>query len=207
MRLDHTVSSSSEVAVRYSFADRSLFEPFSGPGFSVVPGYGNDVPRRAQNLMISETIFSPVHSKRIAARLQPRARGVLQEAKASASTGKSACRSSTNPSDFGLTFITVPGFSPLGDEVNNPQQGVTNTYQMLDGLTYTHGHHLLKFGAEFRAQQQNAFRDVQSRGFLIFSGYPLAIRFRICCLVFRPYGRRAAGQSSAFPHHIQFLRQ
>ena len=45
---------------RYSFADRRLFEPFSGPGFSSLPGYGNDVARRGQNAVASAThILSP----------------------------------------------------------------------------------------------------------------------------------------------------
>ena len=38
---------------RYSFADRRLFEPFSGPGFSSLPGYGSDVDRRGQNFVAS----------------------------------------------------------------------------------------------------------------------------------------------------------
>src|SRR6185295_7356573 len=60
VRVDHVVSSRSALAFRYSFGDRSLFEPFAGASFSVVPGYGNDVSRRSQNAMISEThVFSP----------------------------------------------------------------------------------------------------------------------------------------------------
>ena len=76
---------------------------------------------------------------------------------------------SQNPRDFGLSFITISGFSPLGHEFNNPQQSTTNMYQVLDGVTYVRGRHVLKFGLDFRAVQQNAFRDVQSRGFLTFS--------------------------------------
>jgi len=76
---------------------------------------------------------------------------------------------SKNPRDFGLSFITISGFSPLGDEYNNPQQSATNMFQVLDGASYARGKHLLKFGFDFRSVQQNAFRDVQSRGFLTFS--------------------------------------
>ena len=60
VRVDHIFNSSSTWAFRYSFGDRDLFEPFAGSGFSLVPGYGNDVTRRSQNAMISEThVFSP----------------------------------------------------------------------------------------------------------------------------------------------------
>ena len=34
--------------------------------------------------------------------------------------------------DLGLSFITITGFSPLGDEGNNPQNSVTNVYQFLN---------------------------------------------------------------------------
>jgi len=73
--------------------------------------------------------------------------------------------------DLGLSFITVTGFSPLGDEGNNPQDGVTNVYQFINNSSYVHGNHIVKFGADVRFTQQNAFRDVESRGRLQFSPF------------------------------------
>jgi hypothetical protein len=73
--------------------------------------------------------------------------------------------------DLGLSFITITGFSPLGDEGNNPQNSVTNVYQFLNNSSYVHGNHLIKFGADLRFSQQNAFRDVESRGRLQFSPF------------------------------------
>lgn len=54
VRLDHASPQGSALTARYSFSDRQLFEPFSGPGFSAVPGFGNDAPRRAQNLLVND---------------------------------------------------------------------------------------------------------------------------------------------------------
>src|SRR5262249_9794684 len=60
VRLDHQISKASEFNARYSFNDRDLFEPFTGPIFAQVPGFGDRVPRRGQNAMIGEThIFTP----------------------------------------------------------------------------------------------------------------------------------------------------
>ncbi|HJP95551.1 MAG TPA: TonB-dependent receptor, partial [Pyrinomonadaceae bacterium] len=73
--------------------------------------------------------------------------------------------------DAGLSFITITGFSPLGDEGNNPQNSVTNVYQFLDNASYIHGNHFFKFGVDLRFSQQNAFRDVESRGRLQFSPF------------------------------------
>jgi hypothetical protein len=171
VRLEHALSSSSELTARYSFADRDLFEPFTGPSFPAVPGFGDNVPRRGQNFMIGEThIFSTALVNEARFAFSRVAAAVLQE-----NSGTSINKQvglpelSKNPRDFGLSFITISGFSPLGDEYNNPQQSATNMFQVLDGASYARGKHLLKFGFDFRSVQQNAFRDVQSRGFLTFS--------------------------------------
>jgi hypothetical protein len=172
IRLDHSLNNSSNLVFRYSFGDRDLFEPFTGPTFSLLPGYGDSVPRRSQNVMLGEThTFTPAFINDLRLAFNRVAQRVIQE-----NAGTSLNRQvglpelSANPRDFGLSFITVTGFSPLGHEGNNPQSGVTNTYQILDTATYGRGNHLIKLGADLRFMQQNAFRDVQSRGFLNFVG-------------------------------------
>ncbi|MGB7925877.1 MAG: carboxypeptidase regulatory-like domain-containing protein [Pyrinomonadaceae bacterium] len=173
VRLDHSINARSNLVVRYSFGDRDLFEPFSGPSFARVPGYGTNIPRRSQNLMLGEThVFSPVFINEARIAFNRVAIGVLQEnAGTSINNRVGLPELSDDPRDFGLSFITVDGYSPLGDEFNNPQRSVTNTFQVLDTATYTKGRHLLKFGIDFRFNQQNGFRDVQSRGFLTFSSF------------------------------------
>jgi hypothetical protein len=173
IRVDHTLSGASTLVARYSFGDRALFEPFTGPTFALVPGFGDDVTRRSQNAMIGHThVFSPALVNDLRFAFNRVATAVRQE-----NAGTSINRQvglpdlSSNPRDFGLSFITVTGFSPLGHEGNNPQNSVTNTFQILDTATYARGRHLLKFGGDFRAVQQNAFRDVESRGRLQFSPF------------------------------------
>ena len=171
LRVDHRISGNSQLIGRYSFGERDLFEPFTGPTFSLVPGFGDSVRRRSQNLMFGEThVFSPgfVNEARVA--FSRVAAGVTQQAsRTNSDVGLPVV--SPRPRDLGLSFITVTGFSPLGDEGNNPQHSVTNVYQVLDTATYVRGDHLLKFGADIRFTQQNAFRDVESRGRLQFSPF------------------------------------
>ena len=76
----------------------------------------------------------------------------------------------TNPRDAGLSLITVSGYSPLGHEYNNPQSSTTNTIHVADTLTWTRGNHLVKAGFDGRLIRQDAFRDVQARGSLTFTG-------------------------------------
>ena len=64
----------------------------------------------------------------------------------------------------------MSGYSPLGHEYNNPQSGTTNTIHIADTLTWTRGNHLVKAGFDSRLIRQDAFRDVQARGSLTFTG-------------------------------------
>ncbi|HJS24550.1 MAG TPA: TonB-dependent receptor [Pyrinomonadaceae bacterium] len=170
-RVDHHLSDRAELAFRYSFGERDLFEPFTGPSFSLVPGFGDTVKRRSQNGMAAlNLVLTPnlVSESRVA--FSRVAASVTQEASVlNSQVGLPTI--SPRERDLGLSFITITGFSPLGDEGNNPQNSVTNVYQFLNNWSYVRGNHLFKFGADLRFSQQNAFRDVESRGRLQFSPF------------------------------------
>jgi hypothetical protein len=172
LRLDHSLTAASQLSFHYSFGDESLFEPFTGPSFPLVPGYGDNVPSRAQNAMIAEThVFTPALINELRGAFDRVSLGVYQQDIGQNLNGSVGLPElSTNPRDFGLSSISVTGFSPLGDEDNNPQHGTTNVYQLTDNLTYVHGRHLAKFGFDVRILQQNAYRDIESRGFIDFTG-------------------------------------
>src|SRR4029079_60053 len=170
-RVDHRLTDRADLTVRYSFGDRDLFEPFTGASFSAVPGFGDTVRRRSQNVMGALTfVLTPklVNETRVA--FSRVASSVTQQASVlNSQVGLPTV--SPNARDLGLSFTTITGFSPLGDEGNNPQNSVTNVYQALNNSSYVHGRHVIKFGADLRFSQQNAFRDVESRGRLQFSPF------------------------------------
>ncbi len=170
-RVDHNLSDRANLTFRYSFGDRDLFEPFTGPSFSLIPGFGDTVKRRSQNGMVALTmVLTPnlVNESRVA--FSRVAASVTQEASVlNSDVGLPVI--SPRARDLGLSLITITGFSPLGDEGNNPQNSVTNVYQFLDNASYVSGNHLIKFGVDLRFSQQNAFRDVESRGRLQFSPF------------------------------------
>jgi hypothetical protein len=171
VRVDHKLTDRADLTFRYSFGDRDLFEPFTGPSFSLLPGFGDTVKRRSQNGMGTLTlVLTPnlVNESRVA--FNRVAASVTQEGSVlNSDVGLPTI--SSRERDLGLSFITITGFSPLGDEGNNPQDSVTNVYQFLNNSSYVHGNHLFKFGADLRFSQQNAFRDVESRGRLQFSPF------------------------------------
>jgi hypothetical protein len=170
-RIDHLIGTRLKLSSRYSLSDRTLFEPFSAVTLVQVPGFGNHLERRGQNAMIGlNQVISPslVHDFRIAFN---RVAGQVRHENAGRSVNQSVGMPelSSNPRAHGLSFISITGYSPLGDEYNNPQQSVTNVFQVLDTASWAQGSHLVKFGFDLRVAQQNGFRDVQSRGFLNFS--------------------------------------
>lgn len=171
VRVDHYLTDKANLTYRYSFGDRNLFEPFTGPSFSVVPGFGDTVKRRSQNAMVAlNWLRTPNSANETRFAFSRVAASVTQEASVlNSDVGLPTI--SPRDRDLGLSFITITGFSPLGDEGNNPQDSVTNVYQFLDTLSYVHGDHFFKFGVDFRFSQQNAFRDVESRGRLQFSPF------------------------------------
>ncbi len=171
VRVDHRLTNRADLTFRYSFGDRDLFEPFTGSSFSLLPGFGDTVKRRSQNGMAALTLL-------LTPRLVNESRVAFNRVAASVTQEASVLNSevglptiSPRERDLGLSFITITGFSPLGDEGNNPQDSVTNVYQFLNNSSYVHGNHLIKFGADLRFSQQNAFRDVESRGRLQFSPF------------------------------------
>lgn len=171
-RIDHQLARNSDLAVRYSMGDRDYFEPFAGTTFAAVPGFGNNVARRAQNVMIAEThAFKPTLLNELRLGYTRVAFGVAHEGQGTSLNRQIGLPEfSSNPRDHGLSFISIAGFGSLGHEYNNPQFGAFNSYQILDHMTWTRGRHITKFGVDLRAHRQNAFRDVLARGLLSFLG-------------------------------------
>ena len=173
VKFDHRLASNSDLSARYSFADRDFLEPFAGASFSPLPGYGSRNARRGQNLMISEVhAFRPHLLNELRLGFNRVALGVVQEQQAANLNQRVGLPVvSSDPINAGLSFISIAGFGSIGDEYNNPQRGVTNSYQVLDQVTWTRNRHLFKFGFDYRIQQQNAYRNVLSRGLLSFVGF------------------------------------
>jgi hypothetical protein len=168
VKIEHLLNDSSRATVRYSFSDRRLLEPFSGTGFSALPGFGNDVDRRGQNFLANffHSRSAVVNDVRVGVNRVSIAVFPENPQIDNASVGLQSL--ATDPRDRGLSFITVAGYSPIGHEYNNPQESTATTIQVADTATWVRGAHLIKFGGEWYGVSQTAFRDVQARGFLTF---------------------------------------
>jgi hypothetical protein len=172
VRLDRTSAGGGGLTARYSFNQRDLFEPFAGGSQAFVPGYGNDVPRRAQSAMVNDArvlTSSWLNEARVS--FTRVASAVAQEGQGTSINRQIGMPDlSANARDWGLSYISLLGYSAIGHEVNNPQESAINAWHVADALTWSGGAHLVKLGGEARFIAQDAFRDVLSRGQLLFTG-------------------------------------
>ena len=129
---------------RYSFSTRDLFEPFSGAAFAQFPGYGNNGAAPGSQCRDRRDAHLLARSdQRSAHRLQPPlAQRESTEPGHDVNAQVGLPHLWSNSRDNGLSYITVLGYSPLGDEYNNPQRGVTNTYQLTDQIIVARRAHL-----------------------------------------------------------------
>ena len=167
-KVEHNLGGAARVSGRFSFSDRGLLEPFAGPGFAAVPGFGNDVSRRGHNGGVTFTTASASYVNDLRFGYSRVAIGVFPENPGIDNQSVGLPTLSTNPRDAGLSLISVAGYSPLGHEYNNPQESTGQTFQVSDTATIPRGAHLLKLGGDWHHVRQSAYRDVQARGFLTF---------------------------------------
>jgi hypothetical protein len=172
LRFDEILGKATVLTGRYSFDDRRLDVPFAGTGDALIPGYGNNVPSRSQNAAINLTHpFSPSWLSETRLGFNRVSNSVLtQNPNVDLNKLVGLPEVSSNSRDYGLSQITIPGYSVLGDDLTSPQHGATDNYQLVEQASYVSGRSILKFGGDIRYLQQNAFRDVESRGFLQFLG-------------------------------------
>jgi hypothetical protein len=77
----------------------------------------------------------------------------------------------TTPINFGMPEIAISGFTSLGGNHGWPLITTPNqTYVFGDNVSYTHGKHALKFGAEWRDGKADNVRDRYGKGRIRFEG-------------------------------------
>ena len=70
--------------------------------------------------------------------------------------------------------VLIPGYSPLGVDVNNfPQRRVNNTIQLADILSFRKGTHAVAVGFDYRRSQLNSDLPRNSLPQIVFGGAPI----------------------------------
>jgi hypothetical protein len=171
VRMDHRLTSRDHLTARYSYGNQDLFEPYVH-GSTDIPGFGDYVGNIGHNAVLQDQrVISPrtLNSLRLA--FNRSFRQVLPE-NYRTDVGRLWGVNWLNlpPRDFGFPQINVSGFSAVGDQTQLPIARHTNTYQLAESFSTTHGPHTLKAGGEIRHIRFAGTLDYFARGSLTFSG-------------------------------------
>jgi hypothetical protein len=168
-RIDHHISESDILWGHYLYEDIRTVQPFV-PFGALVPGFPGESLQKPQTINISEThTFSP---------------NLLNQAWVSFVRLNFAAPTFTRRdklSSFGFTYpstapayetipaIFISGLSPLGNP-QGPGIRITNTYEFRDDVSYVHGRHDMKMGADFRNTRYNIAFGSNVNGQFNFTG-------------------------------------
>jgi outer membrane receptor protein involved in Fe transport len=159
VRIDHQLSQSDQLSVRYLFDDQI------NPTGSDVSLEGFDSPNnnRYQNFLISEThVFSP----RTTNELRLAYNRLLLDFPVS---GGELAQSLPQITIAGVRARQFGGTSILGVASNLPQGRVANNYLIQETMTHIRGNHTFRFGGEFMRQISRQSAPFNSRGTLVYN--------------------------------------
>jgi hypothetical protein len=72
------------------------------------------------------------------------------------------------PVTWGIPNITLIGYSSIGDSTEGPYANSNNTMQFVDNVSWIHGKHTFRFGAEFTRQNYDQVGNQFARGQFTF---------------------------------------
>jgi hypothetical protein len=170
-RLDYSITDMDRLSLRYSYEHNNLFEPYT-LNSSELPGFGDYVYDRGHNAMARyERAMGPTTFNSLMIALSRAPVSILpQNYQTNVNQLWGVNYLPTLPRDFGFPYITVAGFSPVGDGTDIPIERAETTYQAADTVSLVRGAHTLKLGGEVRRIDENGILDYYARGSVDFAG-------------------------------------
>jgi hypothetical protein len=168
IRIDHRFSDADSLFARYSINNIDQYNPGSFPEVG-----GRAISLRTQNAVFDEThIFSPtlINDFRLGyARMYrtdtPQGLGTNYTVQA----GLSGFAETT--ANFpGFPTININGYGGLNGNDFSPLTNPTNTYEIIDSVTWIHGAHSIKVGMDLRQSRMFSTNAAHSRGDFSFGG-------------------------------------
>lgn len=169
IRLDHQISSSTQLSGRYSINDNDENDPNQYPTLGAYALHS-----RAQNATLSLThIFSPkwLNETRVSYyRSIFLFGGTLEGTNFNQEAGVQGFNDTT--SVYGFPQITVSGYSNFNGSPSDqrPKSNRIRNWQYADNVSYSSGKHNVKFGAELMHQTAGFFNGSRAVGIFNFSG-------------------------------------
>jgi hypothetical protein len=172
VKLDHAATNNEQITARYAFSQSDQIFPFGSPGGfgtgSRLAEFAQTSPARVQ--VFSASLLSTLSSSKI---------NEVRFGYSRYRTSFSSLNANFDPTTIGLNFGTeklglpefdftnIENLGAIGFSV--PRGRTSQTYQILDNLTWLRGKHTLKFGGEFRRAAIDNFNDNVERGIFQFA--------------------------------------
>ena len=170
-KLDFVLGNSDTASARYTFSRNWIVNPFSILGADL-PGFPVQNNIRAQLFTLSETHTAGstintfrgsffrdcIYLEKRLSGLSPRALGFDYD--------------STLAFAQGAPFITVNGYSNMGDPAIGPRDTTQNDFEFQDSVAHVSGKHSFKFGGQFRRTQVNSNQGHYANGAFNFTNSP-----------------------------------
>jgi Carboxypeptidase regulatory-like domain/TonB dependent receptor len=173
VKIDHYLTASDILNLRYSIIDGDQFNPIPTSGASV-PGFPVGQDQRAQNFVVQET-----HT------FSPNTIGVFRFSYLRNKFLFGEHINNTTPASLGFEYtpslaaavgppsIQVAGYTTIGNPITGPRDTYENAFDYSASLSWVHGRHELKFGGGYQHLQVNALQGIATNGFYVFAGFPV----------------------------------
>jgi hypothetical protein len=171
LRGDHVITERNNLTLSYQFFNYFVYTP------SAVPGFSTQDKQRSQQAVIRDThIFTPnlINELRLGynryAGLRSNEDNQLGNVvnQLGIPQGGSYGVQPTGSENGGLPSISITGFNGIGGGV--PQWRGDNTINLVDSLTYVHGRHTVKVGADYQNFYKHSYYDSGAKGSFSFNG-------------------------------------
>ncbi len=167
-RYDHVFSAKDSFAFRYSINHLQAFTP----GAFIQVG-GTNQRQRVQNMVISEThIFNPTTLNELRLGYTRLHNANLNQGLGTNHTQLSGIRGfeETSQNFPGFPGLGITGFQGIPGNAFQPLVNPTNSYQIVDTMSFIRGTHTIKAGIDFRDYRLTSTNSANSRGAFSFNG-------------------------------------
>jgi hypothetical protein len=169
-RVDFNASSNDQFFARYSYSGGHNINPISVRGTDV-PGFPTRDDLSTHAVTLSSThIFSPSLTSALRGTFLRHVFFFDQRLNQTPPSALGFGYASSNEVGQGPPFFNISGYTPIGGAITGPRNTSQNTFEVQDGVTWTHGSHLVKTGGEFRRTGIDMFQAIAPNAFFVFAG-------------------------------------
>jgi hypothetical protein len=163
-KIDHNFNANNLLTGRYYFGDSDQSFPLALQAGGITPGFNSVTPTRVQLVSLSYVkVLSTARVNEARLGWNRFVEGFFPEDR-HFDPSSIGMLTGASPSDFGLPFISVTGFAPIGAAKSLPRSRVDSNLHFIDNFSWKKGAHDIKVGYEFRRTTIQLIQDVNFRG-------------------------------------------